>query len=93
MGVIANRLRCKMTILEYIIQSLTNLGGKAHYSDLYDEFERLSGRKVDRIMKASIHSVIQRYSSDSTQFTGKRDIFYSVYGIGNGTWGLRSYRK
>ncbi len=82
-----------MTILECIIQALTNLGGKAHYSDLYDEFEKISGRKVDRIMKASIHSVVQRHSSDSTQFAGKRDIFYSVNGIGNGTWGLRSHKK
>lgn len=82
-----------MTILEYIIQALTNLWGKAHYSDLYDEFERISGRKVDRTMKASIQSVIQRHSSDSTQFSGKRDIFYSVNGIGNGTWGLRSHKK
>lgn len=82
-----------MTILECIIQALTNLGGKAHYSDLYDEFEKISGRKVDRIMKTSIHSVVQRHSSDSTQFAGKRDIFYSVNGIGNGTWGLRSHKK
>ena len=82
-----------MTTLEYIIQSLTNLGGKAHYSDLYDEFERVSGKRMSNNIKASIRSVIERYSSDSTQFTGKRDIFYSVYGIGNGTWGLRSYRK
>lgn len=82
-----------MTILEYIIQALTNLGGKAHYSDLYDEYERISGKKVDRTMKASIQSVIQRHSSDSTQFSGKRDIFCSVNGIGNGTWGLRSHKK
>ncbi len=82
-----------MTILEYIIQALNNLGGKAHYSDLYDEFERISGRRVDRIMKASIRSAIQRYSSDSTQFAGKQDIFYSVNGISNGTWGLRSHKK
>lgn len=82
-----------MTILECIIQALTNLGGKAHYSDLYDEYERISGKKVDRTMKASIQSVIQRHSSDSTQFSGKRDIFYSVNGIGNGTWGLRSHKK
>lgn len=82
-----------MTILEYIIQALTNLGGKAHYSDLYDEFERISDKRVDRITKASIQSVIQRHSSDSTQYAGKKDIFYSVNGIGNGTWGLRSHKK
>ena len=74
-----------MTILECIIQALTNLGGKAHYSDLYDEFERISGKKMSNNIKASIRCEIERYSSDSTQFTGKKDIFYSVNGIGNGT--------
>ena len=82
-----------MTNLEYIIKALTNLGGKAHYSDLYVEFERISGKKVNKNVKAAIRSVIERYSSDSTQFTGKSDVFYSVHGLGNGTWGLRSYRK
>ena len=82
-----------MTTLEYIIQALTNLGGEAHYSDLYNEYERVSGRRMNTNVKASIRSVIERYSSDSTQFIGEKDVFYSVHGLGNGTWGLRSYRK
>ena len=83
----------KKTNLEYIIQALTNLGGKAHYSDLYDEYERVSGKKINSNVKASIRCDIERHSSDSTQFAGKRDIFYSVNGIDNGTWGLRSHKK
>lgn len=43
--------------------------------------------------KASIRSEIQRHSSDSAQFAGKRDLFYSVNGIGNGTRGLRPHKK
>ncbi|MFR6485732.1 MAG: hypothetical protein ACLUOP_13100 [Intestinibacter bartlettii] len=82
-----------MTILDYIIQALTNLGGKAHYSDLYDEFARISGRRMSNNVKASIRCEIERNSSDSTQYAGKKDIFYSVNGIGNGTWGLRSHKK
>lgn len=82
-----------MTILEHVILALTNLGGKAHYSDLYDEFEPISGKKMTSIRKASIRAVIERYSSDSTQFNGEKNIFYSVHGLGNGTWGLRSHKK
>lgn len=82
-----------MTILEYIIQALTNLGGKTHYSDLYDEFERISGNRMTKNTKATIRAEIERHSSDSTQFAGKRDAFYSVNGLGNGTWGLRSHKK
>lgn len=82
-----------MTTLEYVIKSLTNLGGKAHYFDLYNEFERISGKDMTRVMKASIRATIERHSSDSTQFNGRRDIFYSVHGLGKGTWGLRSHKK
>ncbi|MFR7759859.1 MAG: hypothetical protein ACLU1X_02515 [Peptoniphilus grossensis] len=82
-----------MTILEYIIQALTNLGGKAHYYELYNEIERISGKIMTKSTKASIRSEIQRHSSDSAQFAGKRDLFYSVNGIDNGTWGLRPHKK
>ncbi len=47
-----------MTNLDYVIQVLTNLGGKAHYSDLYDEFERISGRNMSKNLKASIRCEI-----------------------------------
>ena len=33
---------------------------------------------------------MKKNSSDSTVFDGKDDLFYSVDGIGNGHWGLRS---
>ena len=82
-----------MTYVEYIIQALSNLDGKAHYSDLYNEFERISGKRMTTGVKAAIRAEIERNSSDSTQFKGKRDLFYSVNGLGNGTWGLRSYKK
>ena len=82
-----------MTYVEYIIQALSNLDGRAHYSDLYNEFERISGKRMTTGVKAAIRAEIERNSSDSTQFEGKRDHYYSVNGLGNGTWGLRSYKK
>ena len=82
-----------MTYVEYIIQALTNLDGKAHYSDLYNEFERISGKRMTTGVKAAFRAEIERNSSDSTQFKEKRDLFYSVNGLGDGTWGLRSYKK
>ncbi|KGF11440.1 hypothetical protein HMPREF1633_05345 [Tissierellia bacterium S5-A11] len=85
--------RFKMTNLEYIVQALTNLGGKAHYYELYNEFERISGKIMTKNTKASIRFEIQRHSSDSTQFNGKKDLFYSEYGLGNGIWGLRAHKK
>lgn len=55
-----------MTQLEYLVEALKNLGGKA-----------------------GIRKNIEDHSSDSMNYKGKEDIFYSVGGIGSGEWGLR----
>ena len=78
-----------MTQLEYIVQALKNLGGKATYSQLYEEYENVSGIILTPGKKAGIRKNIEDHSSDSMNYKGKEDLFYSVYGVGNGTWGLR----
>lgn len=78
-----------MTQLEYIVQAMKNLGGKATYSQLYEEYENVSGVILTPGKKAGIRKNIEDHSSDSMNYKGKEDLFYSVYGVGNGTWGLR----
>jgi hypothetical protein len=78
-----------MAQLDYIVCSLENLGGKATYSQIYDEYEKLTGKSLTAGIKAGIRKNIEDHSSDSMNYKGKKDIFYSVNGIGNGTWGLR----
>lgn len=78
-----------MTQLEYIVQAMKNLGGKAAYSQLYEEYENVSGIILTPGKKAGIRKNIEDHSSDSMNYKGKEDLFYSVYGVGNGTWGLR----
>ena len=78
-----------MTQLDWIIQSFKNLGGVAQYADLYSEFERISGLQATKGRQAGIRKIIEDHSSDSLNFKGKEDLFYSVHGLGNGTWGLR----
>ena len=77
-----------MTILEATIQTLTNLGGEASYSDIYEEYEKVVGHSITKNQQAGIRACIERNSSDSDVFKGN-DIFYSVYGKGKGYWGLR----
>ena len=78
-----------MTQLEIIVLAIRNLGGKATYSQIYEEFERISGIILTQSRKAGIRKNIEAHSSDSMNYKGKEDLFYSVYGLGNGTWGLR----
>ena len=77
-----------MTVLEATIQTLKNLGGKAHYSKIYEEYENVIGYKITKNQQAGIRKCIETHSSDSDVFNGKDDIFYSVYGKGNGVWGF-----
>lgn len=78
-----------MTIKEKVIKSMQNLGGKASYSDLYCEYEKITQTILTSGQKAGIRKCIEDSSSDSKNFTGKEDLFYSVYGKGKGVWGLR----
>ena len=80
-----------MTWKDIIIEALNNLGGVATYKQLYDEIERLDRKELSRNWKASVRAAIEIASSDSTVFSGKEDIFYSVAGLGKGIWGLRDF--
>lgn len=79
-----------MTVLEVVIQALKNLGGKAKYSDIYSEYEKIVNLPVTDGKKAGIRKCIETHSSDSDVYNGRDDFFYSVEGKGKGVWGLRN---
>lgn len=88
----------KKTWLEIIQEAMGNLGGHAHYSDLYKEIESLYPEKTSSVkdFKAQVRGTIERYSSDSKVFhsnnqSSDNDIFYSVHDIGSGHWGLNNF--
>ena len=53
------------TQLETIIPAMRNLGGKANYSELYEEYERICGTVLSPGQKAGIRKCIEDHSSDS----------------------------
>lgn len=59
-----------MTQLELIVRAITNLGGKGTYSEIYKEFERLSGEILTPGCKAGIRKNIEDHSSDFMNFKG-----------------------
>ncbi len=79
-----------MTYKEKVIESLKELGGHAYLNDIYEVFEKISDEELPESYKAIVRATLEKNSSDSTVFDGKDDLFYSVDGIGNGHWGLRS---
>ena len=52
-----------MTILDATIQALKNLGGKAAYSDIYEEYEKVVGHSITKNQQAGIRACIERNSS------------------------------
>jgi putative restriction endonuclease len=83
-------LPSKTSRVETVIAALTSLGGQARPAAIAEEIRRMfPGPHPDKLLQ-SVRARIQECSSDSKFWTRKRDLFYSVYGIGGGVWGLRS---
>ncbi len=59
-----------MTVLEIIIQVLKKLGGKAPYSEIYQEYEYIAECKLTHGKKADIRKCVETHSSDSENFIG-----------------------
>jgi hypothetical protein len=73
--------------------ALKNLGGSASLDQLYDEVHAIRLSHEDTLptsFKAIVRRELEYNSTDSTNWRGDRDLFYSVHGIGMGVWGLRS---
>lgn len=78
-----------MKQVDIIVLALTNLGGSAKYPEIYKEYEKITRLPLTAGKKAGIRKTVEDHSSDSDNYKGKRDLFYSVYGKGQGVWGLR----
>lgn len=77
---------------EEIILVLEKLGGSAHYDDIYSLIEERNYMNLSNSWKSVVRGCIERFSSDSDVYIeGNDDLFFSVYGKGNGVWGLRNY--
>ena len=82
-----------MTLLNDIILAMYELGGIANYESLYEKISQNKGILRQNLVEPSIRARIEEYSSDSSAYLGRNDIFYSVQGLGHGLWGLRSIKS
>ncbi|RCK26413.1 hypothetical protein TH9_22670 [Thalassospira xiamenensis] len=73
--------------------ALENLGGTASLREIYDEVQRIrevENASITMSLEANVRKELEYNSSDSANWRKSRDIFFSVNGIGQGVWGLRS---
>lgn len=80
-----------MTWKESVIFALRKLNGIANWKDiaLYIVDNNLR-EDIPKSVDATVRGTLERHSSDSSAFAGE-DLFYSVFGIGKGVWGLRDF--
>lgn len=83
----------KITYLSEIVKALETLGGCGSLKEINDCIEIrniLSAIKTNKNWKDNVRATIQRHCSETGSYRGSKDIFYSVYGLGEGYWGLKS---
>jgi putative restriction endonuclease len=73
-----------------VTAALRSLGGQARPIEIAEEIRRLFPGPHPESLLQSVRGRIQECSSDSKIWKKKRDLFYSVHGIGGGVWGLRA---
>lgn len=75
-----------------IVDALRRLGGEADLHEIYrvvTDIRDEAGRSLPPSVDAVIRRELENNSSDSESFTGHRNLFRSVNGIGGGRWALR----
>ena len=75
-----------------IVDALSRLGGEADLHEIYKtvtDIRQKEGRSLPVSVDAVIRRELENNSSDSESFTGHRNLFRSVNGIGGGRWALR----
>jgi len=87
-------LKVKRKILwrDDVRQALEMLGGAASLREIYAEVRKMrlsAGRSLPLNTDAIISRELEYNSSDAREFTGSRDWFRAVEGIGGGKWALR----
>ena len=75
-----------------VVNALGRLGGEADLHEIYRtviDIRQKAGRSLPPSVDAVIRRELENNSSDSESFTGHRNLFRSVNGIGGGRWALR----
>lgn len=68
------------------------MGSLREITGIIEQHDRLSSIYTNAHWKNNVSAEIQRHCNTTKSYKGAENIFYSVYGIGEGYWGLISMR-
>ena len=83
----------KITYLSSIISALKELDGMGALNEIYDVIQKEG--KLNYIYsnpnwRDNVRATIQRHCSQTKSYVGSKDLFCSVYGLGEGYWKLKN---
>lgn len=81
--------------IDEIVVALEELGGAASLKEITDRIEKngkLTYIQNNLNWKDNVRATIQRHCSATRSYRGADNLFYSVYGLGEGYWGLNSFK-
>lgn len=76
-----------------IIRALKQLGGAASLAEINEQIYNngtMPYIRTNSNWKDNVRATIQRHCKSTRSYKGAEDLFYSVYGLGEGFWGLKS---
>lgn len=79
------------TYFQDVQQALEDLGGTARLREIYAAVRRIRPGPLPKSFEAIIRKTLEHHSSDSDNFNGTDDVFFSANGIRGGVWGLRGF--
>lgn len=71
------------------IQKLNGMGSLKEINNLIKKRDMLPAIHSNPNWKDNVRATIQRHCSATKSYNGGNDLFYSVYGLGEGYWGLK----
>ncbi len=78
--------------IEDIKEAFNSLGREASLKEIYSEVKKIRKNiNLNQDWQAIVRREIGENSSDTKYWKKKSDLFYNVYGLGEGYWGLRSF--
>ncbi len=85
-----------VSYLSEIVSALSELGGMGSLREITERIKNrglLASIHSNKNWRNNVRAVIQRHCSQTQSYRGAEDLFYSVYGLGEGYWGLRSMQN
>lgn len=76
-----------------IIRALEQLGGAASLAEINEQIYNngtMPYIETNNNWRDTVRATIQRHCKSTRSYRGAEDLFYSVYGLGEGYWGLKS---